>query len=213
MVGGRYDRYVNVTVRREVYEALREAASREGVSVPELIARLVEGRERCFFCRSLVGVGRREVAPGEELPLCEECYGKLSSIVRRAVDVLGGPSKSLLGSPSKSSPVPPSNGGGRLSWVADKVRRRKVVLLSELKLTKASPGEVIEAVEGAGHVALDGARGDVALVDKEFWEEFKARLPQLPRSPVLDGAEAKLFNFLKENALIYYDSSEGWKLT
>ena len=101
---------------------------------------------------------------------------------------------------------------GRLSWVVDRVRREKVVLLSELKLRR-DPAEAMREVERAGLVVLYGDR-DLAIVDDGFWEEFQGRLGQLPRNPALEGPEGKLFTFLKENALIHYDdSNEGWKLS
>jgi len=37
----RFDRYVNITVKRELYQKLRKLADEKGVSVPDLIAFLL----------------------------------------------------------------------------------------------------------------------------------------------------------------------------
>jgi len=94
------------------------------------------------------------------------------------------------------------------------VRERKVQLLSEIN--PKNPEAFVRSAEKQGVIVIEGTRGDKALVDPEFYDEFTSRLKYFPRNPEeemdLTEDERKLFRFLKENALIFFDGNEGaWK--
>ena len=100
----------------------------------------------------------------------------------------------------------------RGSRIAEIVRRSGVQLLSEMNIR--SPSAFVEAAEKAGVVVLSGAK-DVAFVDPELWEQFKEELPKLPREPeveALNTKRRKLFEFLRDNALIVWSPEGRWEL-
>lgn len=176
--------YRNVTLREELFSRLEELRKRYGFSgIPDVIAYLVNVEEMCRACRDLAS---------------------LRSAVEQLVNTLGSQPQ-RRSEPQHTKPAEQQR--RKPVTLMDVLRERKVQLLSEIRVR--NPDRFVERARELGAVVIEGAR-DTAIVDPVFWSEFRERVRGLPREPSLRGAEEKMFRFLRENALIYFDSSRGW---
>jgi len=135
------------------------------------------------------------------------------SELRNTVNELSDKLEKLSTAPPPSAPTSPTGKGGsrrKKRTIADIMKESKVSLLSEMSIRR--PESFLRKAREEGVVAIEGYK-DVVLVDRDYWEEFKNRLSELPKE-VREGLDAKLLNFLKENGLIYWDGTENkWVLT
>ena len=105
-----------------------------------------------------------------------------------------------------------SSGGRRgRKTVMDVIREVKVQLFNEIPLDRRDV--IIKAAERAGAKVIKGERNGI-IVDPDFFYDFVIeKLPKLPGKPEFtDEAERKLFEFLSNEALIYFDANDKkWK--
>ena len=97
----------------------------------------------------------------------------------------------------------------------DVIRERKVQFLSEIK--PRNPDRFLARARDYGIEVIEGNK-DIALADPGFYKVFMEKLHNLNTSneekikKLLDQNEYKLFKFLMENGLIYYDRiNSRWK--
>jgi len=89
------------------------------------------------------------------------------------------------------------------------IKELKVQLLSEIK--PRNPDAFVRKAKEEGIMVIEGTRGDIAIVDPEFYDEFMSRLKYFPKNIEeieLGSVEKKFFNFLRVNALIYFDGNK-----
>ena len=97
----------------------------------------------------------------------------------------------------------------------DVIRERKVQFLSEVR--PRNPDRFLAKAKEYGIEVIEGNK-DIALADPGFYKVFMEKLHNLNTSneekikKLLDQNEYKLFKFLMENGLIYYDRiNSRWK--
>ena len=97
----------------------------------------------------------------------------------------------------------------------DVIRERKIQFLSEVR--PRNPDRFLAKAKEYGIEVIEGSK-DVALVDPRFYKGFLEKLHNLNTGneerirKILDPEEYKLFRFLEENGLIYYDGAKGrWR--
>ena len=98
----------------------------------------------------------------------------------------------------------------------DVIKERKIQFLSEVN--PRDPDKFISRAHDLGIVVLEGSR-DVAFVDPSFYSGFLDKLKTVGTSneelvrKELDSDYYRLFVFLRENGLIYFDASDRvWRL-
>lgn len=96
------------------------------------------------------------------------------------------------------------------------IRERKLQFLSEVN--PRDPGKFVSRARDLGIIVLEGAK-DVVFVDPSFYSGFLERLKTVNTSNEelikkrFSNDYYRLFVFLRENGLIYFDASERvWKL-
>jgi len=98
--------------------------------------------------------------------------------------------------------------------IREMIAERKFERLRDLNVK--NPERFIERARAEGVVVLEGVK-DTGLVDPDFYEDFKRKLEELTTTDDRELAEKlgadglRLFNFMRENGLIYYDVEGKWK--
>ena len=166
--------------------------------------------------------------------LDEDVYRMLRELVRSKYDSLrGGLSREVnealrhwlsqqgYVTPSKAQVDKQKTVGGqkprRKATMLDVIRERKVQLLSEIE--PRNPERYVAKARELGIVVVEGVE-DTALVDPDAYREFTEKLREVDtfrEEEVLrrlgDPAMQKLFSFMRENGLIYFDSTkQRWEI-
>jgi len=211
-------KWVKVSLRREVYEKLVEYARGKGLtSLSDAVAILLEHATVSSKIEELLATLSSKVDGllTTVSSKVDEIHATLSSKTQHHHATVSSKSKPLHH--AVSGVVRDSGFKRRRKSIREVIGDLKVQLLSEVK--PRNPSAFLRKAREEGVVIVEGAKGDVALVDPEFWAEFKTLLKHLPyrleeAEIELGGEEEKLFKFLRENALIYFDSKENrWKST
>jgi len=233
-VKSRFERYVNVTLKREVYERLKEMARLKGFSVPDLINYLLNTyNDFVKYWES-----QRSQVLGNPTEITGNSTGNPPS--NSPSNITGNPNVTSMTSPSSTPSKlnkPPSNvtGGSpsklnkqytRDSSKSSKKRRlmdileeEGVIFLSDVAQKLRNPEAFVRKARSEGAVVLEGNK-DTAIVHPKFWEEFKSKwLGRVPYR-VDDHKEMsrlpewarKLAVFLYSEAMMYYEKGRGWVL-
>jgi len=201
-------RYANLTVLKEVREELdRLREELRLTSLNDVLAVLVKTyREHTSIASKLEKLHTSITSKLDEL------HTSIASIHTSIASTVSSERTSVTSTHTSSASI-----ARRKKSIREVIGDLKVQLLSEVK--PRNPSAFLRKAREEGVVIVEGAKGDVALVDPEFWAEFKTLLKHLPyrleeAEIELGGEEEKLFKFLRENALIYFDSKENrWKST
>jgi len=201
--------WVSFSVRKEVYERLREFMDEEGiVSVNDAIKVLLERYALDSLFTNRVG---------ELLKQFTDAVGELHKLTDRVGESLNKFTNPVGVSVNRvTDRVGESSRKKKRVTMLDVIRERKIQFLSEVN--PRDPDKFISRAHDLGIVVLEGSR-DVAFVDPSFYSGFLDRLRTVSTSneevvkKELGGDYYRLFVFLRENGLIYFDASEhSWKL-
>ena len=201
-------RYANLTVLKEVREELdRLREELKLATLNDVLAVLVKTyREHTSIASKLEKLHTSITSKLDEL------HTSIASIHTSIASTVSSERTSVTSTHTSSASI-----ARRKKSIREVIGDLKVQLLSEVK--PRNPSAFLRKAREEGVVIIEGAKGDVALVDPKFWAEFKTLLKHLPyrleeAEIELGGEEEKLFKFLRENALIYFDSKENrWKST
>jgi len=209
--------YRSITVKEELYRELEKFMKEFNLtSLNDVIAFLLSSRPQ-----------QAVQAPTYELEYLrdriDELSGRIAELESRisAVESQLQELQAIKGQQAVEDSKKRVNLLAKKSSISDIVRERKVELVSELNLK--NPGKFIERARDEGIVVLEGfsydGSQDTALIDPEFWEEFKEKIQQLNSQDEGKIAEAlgaegfKLFRFLQRSGMLYYGTDGKWHLS
>jgi len=180
-------KFKSLSVSEKVYNKLREIAEKHGFStLADTVAYLVS--------------------------LEELVVSRLDTITR-----VSGNITATTGNITRTSGNVTTTSGNirKRKTMLDIIHERKIQLLSEIKPRDST--RFVTKAQSYGIVVIEGAK-DTALVEPEFYEEFKNILKEINTMneekirKQLDDKMFKLFTFLRENGLIYFDATDNtWK--
>ena len=195
--------YSNLTVKREVREKLDKLRKELGfATLNDLLVFLVKTYE------SYTTIGSK----------LNKLYTSIGSISQR-LDILVEVVKHTTTTSKHTTSTSKSTTTGSIrkerKTMLDVIHERKIQLLSEIKPRDST--RFVAKAQSYGIVVIEGAK-DTALVEPEFYEEFKNILKEINTMneekirKQLDDKMFKLFTFLRENGLIYFDATDNtWK--
>ena len=195
--------YSNLTVKREVREKLDKLRKELGfATLNDLLVFLVKTYE------SYTTIGSK----------LNKLYTSIGSISQR-LDILVEVVKHTTTTSKHTTSTSKSTTTGSIrkerKTMLDVIHERKIQLLSEIKPRDST--RFVTKAQSYGIVVIEGAK-DTALVEPEFYEEFKNILKEINTMneekirKQLDDKMFKLFTFLRENGLIYFDATDNtWK--
>jgi len=195
--------YSNLTVKREVREKLDKLRKELGfATLNDLLVFLVKTYE------SYTTIGSK----------LNKLYTSIGSISQR-LDILVEVVKHTTTTSKHTTSTSKSTTTGSIrkerKTMLDIIHERKIQLLSEIKPRDST--RFVTKAQSYGIVVIEGAK-DTALVEPEFYEEFKNILKEINTMneekirKQLDDKMFKLFTFLRENGLIYFDATDNtWK--
>jgi len=195
--------YSNLTVKREVREKLDKLRKELGfATLNDLLVFLVKTYE------SYTTIGSK----------LNKLYTSIGSISQR-LDILVEVVKHTTTTSKHTTSTSKSTTTGSIrkerKTMLDVIHERKIQLLSEIKPRDST--RFVAKAKSYGIVVIEGAK-DTALVEPEFYEEFKNIIKEVKImneekiKKQLDDKMFKLFTFLRENGLIYFDGTDNtWK--
>ncbi|MCC6014846.1 MAG: hypothetical protein LM564_03980 [Desulfurococcaceae archaeon] len=202
---GRYDRYYNITVRREVYEELRRLAEAHGLSVPDFLALVAKTYD-------LVGA----------LSRLTEVLGKSQYVTGNIPVSQGNPNPPI----ATSNPPPVTSSTTSASTAQQKSKRsaweileeRGVSCVSEMKAK--DPDSVMDKLAEGGAYVVSWDKDRCAILP-EVYEGLLKLLPEVKASDperaitllkARDSRYARVFRVLYRAGALYYDREEGWRV-
>ena len=195
--------YSNLTVKREVREKLDKLRKELGfATLNDLLVFLVKTYE------SYTTIGSK----------LNKLYTSIGSISQR-LDILVEVVKHTTTTSKHTTSTSKSTTTGSIrkerKTMLDIIHERKIQLLSEIKPRDST--RFVTKAQSYGIVVIEGAK-DTALVEPEFYEKFSNILKEINTineekiKKQLDDKMFKLFTFLRENGLIYFDATDNtWK--
>ena len=200
--------FKTITIREELKERLEEIARAKGfTNLNDVVAHILDVYS---LVNSLFTVAPSKILPSSTVNTVTD--GKIlpSTTVNTVSD------GSIYGKRLQSVTV---NERGKLSrkkaTMLDVIRERKIQFLSEVR--PRNPDRFLAKARDYGIEVIEGNK-DIALADPGFYKVFMEKLHDLNTSneekikKLLDQNEYKLFKFLMENGLIYYDRiNSRWK--
>lgn len=114
--------------------------------------------------------------------------------------------------PAQQTPKPQEQ--KKRKTIREIIAEHKLERLSDLNVK--NPEKFIEKARAEGVVVLEGVK-DTALVDPDFFEDFKRKIEELNTNDEsnlvekLGGDGIRLLNFMRENGLIYFDTEQKWR--
>lgn len=207
-------RVVGSKIDDRAYELLKKRAEEEGLSVSGLLRKIIylylgiEGREAEAHGRAEDFPVEQDASGENETEMLrkkmEELETKIRSLTKAIHDLTAQQEKQQVTTEQKTRRT-----------MLDVIKDRKVQLLSEINPRNTT--RFLDKAHKYGIVVLEGMK-DVALVDPGFWKEFVNEwLNKIPYNPEkwqdLPQHVRKLADFMRTNALIYYDNRAGrWKM-
>ncbi len=181
--------YVNVTIKREVYEELKRRASSLGISVPDYIALLVNQYDLAENVKKLLEVLSSRILPVKSM----ENPGYRTNTVtthyprkkRTAIDIL---------------------------------KEQGVIFESSIARKLKDPNSFFNKLKKEGALIIETDTQRIA-VDPGFWENFLDKLESISSydeefvKKTMNPREYELFEELRLNGLVYFDRTKNkWVL-
>jgi cell division septum initiation protein DivIVA len=221
---------IAVSVKRDVYEALKKLAESRNMSLYELVKRALEelastvsaapssqlSEASSKIDQLIKAVSMLQEADRELERRLTEISARVEQLERRLAAQSGaehsGHATSSDAKASAHSSTTSRAAGGKTSPI-EVLRKQKVECLSDLaRAGKKMPEKIIEKAREMGAVVVR-TEEDVCAVDPEFWELFKRELNNARTvddkevlSKLRDEKMKRLFQLLRKAGALYLDS-------
>jgi len=215
---GRYDKYFNITVKREIYVELKKLAETHGLSVPDFLALIVKTYNLVETLNKIINLlGSSQYITGE-IPVSEDRSSTSPTITTNTGNITRNTGNVTTNNAGDNPPQQAQQKkGDACSWLEE----RKIIVESDIadrydrntrdRLFKKW-GDVCKAevVEGSS---------ERAAVDRQLWDELQKKINMINSDSnelakkMLSKDEYKLFRWLRDQGVLVFSNIEKrWKI-